>query len=134
LNVIITEWALQSYLELKSQRAFTDGEYRNEIRPKVEMLKAGYPSKFPELDPANNKSWSVASDRKGTITHCFKMKWHNLNGGKTKQMRLGVMIYDGVAYLCRAYTDKDHEHLEIAKLKIHSARIVNGDFEYRGLL
>ena len=43
-NVIITEWALDSYLNLKHAQVFTDHEYWNVLRPDVELLKDGIPS------------------------------------------------------------------------------------------
>ena len=59
MNIIITQWALDSYLELKRLSTFSDSEYRKEIRPDVLLLKA-YPN-----DPkfSNGKFWSVAQDR-----------------------------------------------------------------------
>jgi hypothetical protein len=36
LDIVITEWALQSYLDLKAQGAFTTAEYKQQIRPDVE--------------------------------------------------------------------------------------------------
>ena len=44
LEIIITEWALQSYLQLKHQGAFSRDDYKKTIRPDVELLKDGYPS------------------------------------------------------------------------------------------
>ena len=35
MEIIITEWGLNSYLELKAQRAFTNEEYKRKIRPDV---------------------------------------------------------------------------------------------------
>jgi hypothetical protein len=39
VDVIITEWALDSYLKLKHRGAFTPQEYRTGLRPDVELLK-----------------------------------------------------------------------------------------------
>lgn len=39
MDIVITEWALDSYLNLKHANTFTDAEYKNTIRPDVELLK-----------------------------------------------------------------------------------------------
>lgn len=43
MEVVITEWALNSYLELVSDGAFSTDQYKATIRPDVERLK-DYPS------------------------------------------------------------------------------------------
>ena len=135
MNIVITEWALQSYLDLKHARASTDDDYKTRIRPRAEKLKDGYPSKHEELNPENNKYWSIATDHSGKkIKDRFKMKWHQLNDGKTNQLRLCVVIFDGEAYLCRAYTDKDKEKFEMATLKVHAEKIRSGRLTWRELL
>jgi len=132
--IIITEWGLASFFELRKNQAFTHEEYRTVIRPRVLLLRDGYPSQHPELAPNNNKSWSVATGRGGIIQYAYKMKWHNLNGGKTKQLRLCIVIYDEQVFLCSAYTNKDAEAREMAKLKIHVQKIREGSFTLRGTL
>jgi hypothetical protein len=65
MEIVITEWALDSYLNLVAQQAFTAQEYKMVIRPDVERLKT-YPS-----DPKfqSHKFWSQAQDpRGGTYT------------------------------------------------------------------
>jgi hypothetical protein len=42
MDIVITAWALDSYLELKHSHAFTDSEYKVTIRPDVILLKT-YP-------------------------------------------------------------------------------------------
>ena len=58
MEIIITEWALDSYLDLKGKQAFSDVEYRKSMRPDVLLLK-NYPA-----DPkfGQNKFWSEAQD------------------------------------------------------------------------
>ncbi len=58
MEIIITEWGLNSYLEMKHNRVFTEGEYKNGLRPDV-LLLARYPN-----DPKFNHSkfWSIATD------------------------------------------------------------------------
>lgn len=49
MKVVITEWALNSYLDLKHSQVFTEHEYRNILRPDAELLKKGWPSKNPKF-------------------------------------------------------------------------------------
>lgn len=132
VEVVITEWALQSYLDLKKTGAFTRHEYKTVIRPDVERLKM-----FP-TDPAfhNSKFWGPATDKGGNqIRHGFKMKWHQIGPGRV-QLRVAVTILAAEAFLCRAYvkhttsTDKR----EMAKLKLHISLILKGQHQVRGKL
>lgn len=43
MEIVISEWALNSYLDLKHERAFTPNEYQQTLRPDVLRLK-NYPS------------------------------------------------------------------------------------------
>ena len=130
--MIITEWALQAYLDLRNAGVFTRTDYRRLIRPDVVRLKQ-YPG-----DPkfGNGKFWSPATDKAGqAIRGGFKMKWHQVGPGRV-QLRLGVMIHGKEALLCRAYvkdtvsTDKR----EMAKLKLHVSWILQGRHQLRGKL
>lgn len=56
--VVITEWALDSYLNLKHGNVFTTQDYRTTIRPDVELLKLGLPSPDPKFN--NPKFWGPA--------------------------------------------------------------------------
>lgn len=101
MDIIITEWALPAYLDLKARQAFTDQEYWDIIRPDVELLGDGIPSPHPQF--ANPLFWGPATDRSGnTVADGFKMKWHNMGPGRI-QLRLCVGLLRGSAYLCRAY-------------------------------
>jgi len=131
LDILITEWALDTYLDLKGRGVITRDEYKNKIRPDVMRLKA-----FPN-DPefSNSKFWSPATGLGGRIPCGFKMKWHQVGPGLC-QLRVGVAIYNGEALLCRAYT-KDNsstEMREMAKLKLHISQIMNGLHQTRGKL
>ena len=77
LKIIITEWALQSYLDLSDARVFTDEQYWKTIRPDVELLK-NFPghSKF-QL----NQFWSPATIMSHVIPNGFKMKWDGMVWG-----------------------------------------------------
>jgi hypothetical protein len=70
LEIVITQWALDSYLELKHDRTFDDQEYKQHIRPDVLLLKK-YPS-----DPkfSNSKFWSIAEASGTRIHDGYKMK------------------------------------------------------------
>lgn len=130
MEIIITEWALQSYLELYG--IFTLKEYHGILRPDAELLKE-YP-RAPKF--RNSKFWGPCKDKSGNIIHQgYKMKWHNIGAGRI-QLRLLVVIADEVAYLCNAYV-KDNEKTdfrEMAKLKIKIQLIKEGRFFSRGRL
>jgi hypothetical protein len=131
LDIIITEWALDSYLELYSRQAFTRGEYQNTIRPDAERLR-NYPA-----DPRfqNNKFWSPAVDRSNLpIPDGYKMKWHNMGNGKV-QLRLPTAILSQ-AHLCEAYVKENpkQEMRKMARFKTHLQLIRAGRFTERGRL
>ena len=60
-KIIITEWALQSYVDLKYQGVFTDQEYWDTLRPDVELLRN---SKIPSSGA--RRSWVRKSCLVGT--------------------------------------------------------------------
>lgn len=131
MDIIITEWALQSYLDLLAQGAFDRQDYWSTLRPDVEKLHH-YPA-----DPAfsNNKFWSPAGLNGAPQVHDFKMKWHNVGSGRV-QLRLPVAIYNNEALLCRAYvkTDAAAEARQLAVFKTHINKIVAGNYHRRGKL
>lgn len=117
MDVVITQWALDSYLDLRSKNVFSDSEF-NTIIKSDGLLLLEYPN-HPKFD--NNKFWSPAQDKGGVIIpDGYKMKWHNIGSGKV-QLRLPVGIINGVAYLCQAYVKSDEkiEKLKLAKFKDH---------------
>jgi hypothetical protein len=140
MEVVITEWAKQSYLELRNKNVFGRDDYRNTLRPDGELLKV-YPNhtKF-----SVSGFWGPATDLNGKpIQYGFKMKWHNFGTGRV-QLRLLVAILEsdlnGVkavrAHLCQSYV-KDNESKdkrEMAKLKNRIRDIALGTYYYRGLL
>jgi hypothetical protein len=136
VDVVITEWALQSYLDLRARTVFTDAEYWRTIRPDVERLKREptLPLQAPEFQ--NHAFWSAATDRNGRqIQDGFKMKWHNMGPGRV-QLRLLLGIVTGRVFLCRAYV-KDSaatDVREMTNLKNHIALIRAARFQYRGQL
>lgn len=132
MKIIITEWALNSYLDLKGkQHAFSDTEYKQIIRPDVLLLKQ-YPN-----DPkfGQNKFWSEAQDgAKVRIPNGFKMKWHQMGNGKV-QIRLPVGIFEG-SFLCEAYVKENpkQEQRRLARFKTHLQLISQGRYTERGRL
>lgn len=58
MKIIITQWALDSYLDLVKERAFSKEEYWNNIRPDV-LLLANYPNeKFEKRKLAIFKTYA----------------------------------------------------------------------------
>lgn len=114
---MITQWALDSYFNLKGQNVFNDDEFNTIIKPDGRLLLQ-YPN-----DPKfkNNKFWSFAQDKNGAvIPDGYKMKWHNIGNGRV-QLRLPVGIINGADYLCEAYvkTNEKIEKIKLAKFKDH---------------
>ncbi len=131
MEIIITQWALDSYLELKRKQTITSAEYWKKIRPDVLLLK-DYP-KPPKFN--DGKFWSIASDKSGNkLDHGFKMKWHQIGNGKI-QLRLGVAMLDN-AILCEAYHKQNdkQEKRKLAKFKTYIQLIQNGRYISRGKL
>ena len=134
MDIVITEWALDSYLNLKHSNTFTDVEYKNTIRPDVELLKDGMPS--PHAQFQNPKFWGPATDMSGkVIQHGHKMKWHNIGSGCV-QLRLAVVILGGKSFLCQGYVKSSDfvDKKEMAKMKNRIRDISTGHYTYRGSL
>lgn len=140
MEVIITEWAKQSYLDLRNAQAFTRDEYKNTLRPDAELLKA-YPNN-PKFSVS--KFWGPAIDvANKVIPNGFKMKWHNIGNGKV-QLRLLVVIIEADlnnvkaerAFLCESYVKSgaNQDKRQMEKLKIKIRRIALGNYLYRGAL
>ena len=130
MEIVITDWALQSYLDLCD--IFTRTEYMNTLRPDVELLKH-YPN-HPKFDI--DKFWGPCKDKNGRVIHQgYKMKWHNLGNGLV-QLRLLVVITSNKAYLCNAYVKNNvnTDFREMAKLKDKIQLINEEKFILRGKL
>jgi hypothetical protein len=126
MDIIITGWALDSYLELRHKNEFSAVDYKNTIRPDVLLLKNF--SKAPSPKFSNNKFWSPASSGGLLVPGGFKMKWHNL-GANRIQLRLPVgMMID--AFLLHAYvkTDAKAEARQLAKFKTRLELIRRGQY------
>ena len=132
MEIMITEWALNSYLELKKENAFSDEEYRTVIRPDVLRLKV-YPN-----DPkfSQGKFWSIAQDgNHKKIPDGYKMKWHQVGNGRV-QLRLTVGVIGNESFLCEAYVkhdDKEDKRRQ-AKFKVYLELIRKSRYTVRGKL
>lgn len=131
MDIIITQWALNSYLDLVHKGDVTPAEYWSKIRVDVLRLK-NYP-----LDPkfSQSKFWSIAQDSAGNmIANGYKMKWHQVGNGLV-QLRLPVGIFKE-AFLCAAYVKQNakQEKRELAKFKTYLQLIKQQQFTLCGKL
>lgn len=130
MDVVITAWGLNSYLDLKHAHVFTPEEYWSEIRPDTLLLQL-----FPDdAKFANQKFWSPAELDGNMIPDGFKMKWHQVGPGRI-QLRLPIGLL-GNAYLCEAYVKNDPkaEKRRLLKFKTHLQLIREGKFHAYGRL
>lgn len=132
MDIIITEWALNAYLDLKHDQAFSLQEYRAIIRPDVLRLR-----QYPQ-DPkfGNNKFWSPATGLGNSpLQDGYKMKWHQIGAGKT-QLRLCVAFHAQAAFLCEAYvkTNEKREMRQLLRFETHMQLIRAGRYTERGRL
>ena len=131
MEVIITDWALNSYLDLKHKRAFTKEEYKTILKPNVMLLK-NYPNnaKF-QLQ----QFWSFAESPSGQkINNGFKMKWDSLGNGLI-ELRLPVAIFSD-ASLFEAYVKSDDKKDKrmLARFKTHLQLFLENKYTERGKL
>jgi hypothetical protein len=142
MDVVITEWSLKSYLELKGKAVFSDIDYKSQLRPDAELLKTDDPFDSSHSKFSNDKFWGPAKSMGKIIKFGHKMKWHNLGPGKV-QLRLCVVIIESVmekikakrAFLCTSYVKDDKtEAREMARLKMKIQKIEDGTFIFRGKL
>lgn len=126
MDIVITDWGLQAYLNLKHRRVFTPTEYKTIIRPDVELLRDDQ-RRDPKFQTP--RFWSPV------FQYGYKMKWHNVGPGQV-QLRLPVAILNGSAFLCSAYVKASThgEKRELAKFKHHVNLISSGQYKRAGLL
>jgi hypothetical protein len=136
-NIVITEWALDSYLNLKQAQVFTVAEYRGIIRPDVQLLRDGIPSPHPKF--AASSFWGPAKLGNVTLSNGYKMKWRQLGSGHV-QLRLPVTAgrHGGLpsVFLCESYEKRNasYENRKLAKFKTHMNLIALDKYIYRGSL
>lgn len=142
MEVIITGWSLQSYVELKERGVFTDVEYKTQLKPDAKLLKTSDPFDPSHPKFSNDKFWGPAKSKGKIIKFGHKMKWHNLGPGKV-QLRLCVVIIETDlekqkakrAFLCSAYVKDDKTEIrEMARLKMKIQKIEDGTFIFKGKL
>lgn len=132
MDIVITEWAFQSYLELKHKGAFTMSQYHNELRPAA-MKLAVYPNDSIFRD---GRKWGPAQDKNGLIIeNGFKLKWHNMGHGRV-QLRCLVVIWNETAFLCDSYikTSDSLDKRRCSRLKSKIFDICQGHYYHRGFL
>jgi hypothetical protein len=136
-RIIITEWALQSYVDLKYHGAFTDQEYWDVLRPDVELLAGGIPSPDPKFQ--STAFWGPAKLGNQVLSGGYKMKWRQVGPGKV-QLRLPVAsgLFQGgpAAFLCACYEKRDdkYEQRQLARFEQHISLISQNRYQYRGSL
>lgn len=142
MEVIITEWGLQSYIDLKSMGIFTDQDYKTHLRPDAELLKTDDPFDPNHPKFSNHKFWGPATSSGKIIKYGYKMKWHNLGAGNV-QLRLCIVILESIiekvklqrGFICNSYVKDDKtDAREMARIKIKIQKIEDGTFVYRGKL
>lgn len=133
--IIITEWALDSYLNLLHAGTFTRAEYKNVIRPDVLLLREGIPSPHPKFQQAT--FWGPAKAGQKLLTSGYKMKWRQIGNGKV-QLRLPVTTIGGPrsSHLCVAYekANTSVDQRMMARFKTHMNLIAQGRYVHRGVL
>jgi hypothetical protein len=130
MEIVITAWGLDSYLELKHENQISADDYKSTLRPDIMLLKT-FP-KSPKF--AHNKFWSPVSLDGIAFAGGFKMKWHNF-GKKRIQLRLPVGMINA-AFLLHAYIKRDSksEARQLAKLKTRLELLRRGQFTDCGRL
>jgi hypothetical protein len=130
MEIVITEWALDSYLNLVGKNVISSNDYWNVIRPDVVLLKSMTDTKF-----SNSLFWGPAKVRGVIVQNGYKMKWHNLGNGRI-QLRLCVALLNGKIYLCRAFVKSSSfdDERECANLRIFTGYISKNQHIERGML
>lgn len=130
-TVVITEWALDSYLQLKRRGVFTAQEYRSTLRPDVVLLKGGIPPQHPRFQ--SHAFWGPAKQGSAIIHGGYKMKWHQIGPGKV-DLRLPVTPLQGQVLLCECYEKRSvpYERRMLARFKTHMNLIAQNRYVHRG--
>jgi hypothetical protein len=141
MDVILTEWGQLSYLDLIKVKAFTNTQYKKQIRPDAEKLKV-YPN---EPIFSDSHRWGPAQDLGGNpIPEAFKMKWRQLGPAKNIKLRVCIAICDfdedlkkvKKAFICEGYiksTNKQDKRMS-SKMKNRIRNIYKNQYVERGRL
>ena len=133
VKIIITQWALDSYLKLKHGNVFPSSFYNNQLKPDALLLKK-YKNHPQPPEFSNNKFWSIASINGAHITDGYKMKWHQVGNGCV-QLRLPVTILSNEAFLCTGYVkNAKAERRYLCSFKTHCQLIKAGKYTQCGEL
>jgi hypothetical protein len=129
VKIVITQWALDAYLNLKHHRVFYANEFKNNMRPDVLLLRE-FPN-HPKFD--NGKFWSDANIK--NVRHGYKMKWRQVGNGRV-QLRLPVAILGDESFLCEAYVKLNDkvDARKLAKFKVHIQLIMQHKFKQCGVV
>ena len=82
MEAIITEWGLQSYLDLKAKGIFTEQDYREILRPDAELLKIDDPFDTNHPRFSNAKFWGPATNKGQIIKLCQRYQLGEERNGK----------------------------------------------------
>lgn len=130
ITIIISQWALDAYLNLKHSNVINRGTYKN-IRADA-LLLASYPS-HPKF--GLQQFWCIAKSPSGIkIPSGFKMKWDQVGPGKV-ELRLPVVIRSD-AVLCQAYvkSNSKSETRYLAKFRAQAELVLLEKYTKRGVL
>jgi hypothetical protein len=132
-DIVITEWALDSYLDLKHRNVFSSEDYWTTLRPDVELLAGGMPSPHPKFQSPT--FWGPARQGNVIIRDGYEMKWRQLGPGKV-QLRLLVTPLQKSVFLCACYEKQSirYEQRKLARFKTHINLIAQGRYVHRGRL
>lgn len=132
MRIVITRWALDSYLDLRDSGVIDRATYWQVLRP--DILRLRQRTEDPRFRDAH--FWGPAIGRDGVdIPDGYKMKWHNVGNGNV-QLRLCVALIGGDAYLCHGYvkTSPQQDQREAALLKTRIPLIRDLRHDERGEL
>lgn len=128
MDIVITNWGLQTYLALRHRNVFTLDDYNDKLRPDALLLR-DYPNS-PRFQ--NAKFWGSADNNDAS---CFKMKWHNIGPGRV-QLRVGVVLHGGDALICEGYvkSSPNADKRYTRRLRVHAELIRRGQYQKLGEL
>lgn len=132
MRILITPWALDSYLSLRDAGVISREVMMQTLRPDILLLRERI--SHPRFQESH--FWGPAQDRKGeVIPKGFKMKWRNVGNGLV-QLRLCVALVRDDAWLCHGYvkTSPQGDLAEAAKLNWRIFQIEAGNIHPKGEL